>query len=224
VFDVVLRGLAIAGQSSASDGIKATNSGSLTVERCTVDAIAGTGITVNPSSSSIVVAIRDTRVMRVNSEGIYLASASGTIERVSVSRAGGYGIYVSISSSIAVSDAVVAYTQSGGIAAGASGGQTTRLAVTNSTLSNIVGYGISAADFGGVAIVHATGNTLSFVSAGGLLAQSPNAKLIATRNSVTDSPWGLVQNVGGTLISFGDNPVYGNTAPTFGTITYASWQ
>jgi hypothetical protein len=156
--------------------------------------------------------------------GISLNVASGTVERVSLTRIGGRGISVGQSSSIAVSDAVLAYVQNDGIGAGASGGQTTRLSVTNSTLGNIVGYGIVAADFGGVALVHATGNTVSTVSSGGLLAQSPGAKLIATRNSVADAPWGLVQSLGATLISFGDNPVHGNTAPTSGTITYSSWQ
>ena len=160
----------------------------------------------------------------VGAEGIYLAGASGTVEHVAVTKVGGTGIYVSTSSTIAVSDAVVAYTQSDGVVAGASGGQTTRMSVTRSTISNVVGYGIVAAEFGGVALVHASDNSLSTISNGGLLAQSPGARLVATRNSVSDSPWGLVQNVGGVLISFGDNPVYGDTAPTNGTISPASWQ
>lgn len=223
-FDVVLRGVTILGQSAGVAGIEAKNAGSLSVDRCVVEAIAGTGISVSPTAGSVVASIRDTTVSRVNGTGVYLASASGTLERVSVTRVGDAGIYVGQSASVTVTGAVVAYAQNGGIAAGASGGQTTRLSVTWSTISNVVGYGISAADFGGVAIVHATGNTLTSVTSGGLLSQSAGARLIATRNSVADSPWGLVQNVGGTLISFGDNPVYGATAPTTGTITYASWQ
>jgi parallel beta helix pectate lyase-like protein len=223
-FDVVLRGLAISGNSAGNKGIAASHSGSLTIERCTIEAMSSDGINVAPSSSSIVVAIRDTHIARVSGNGIYLAVSSGSVDHVSVTRVGGRGIYVSTSSSVAVSDAVVAYTQSDGIVGAASGGQTTRLAVTNSTLSNIVGYGIVAADFGGVAIVHATGNTLSFVQNGGLLAQSLNAKLIATRNSVADAQYGLVQSVGGTLFSFGDNPATGKVTPTSGTITYNNWQ
>jgi hypothetical protein len=125
---------------------------------------------------------------------------------------------------MAVSNALLSFVFGAGITGAASGGQTTRLAVTNNTLSNIAGYGIVAADFGGVAIVHATGNTLSFVADSGLLAQSPNAKLYATRNSVVDAQYGLLQNVGGSLVSFGDNPATGNVAPTGGTITYSSWQ
>lgn len=221
-FDVILRGVSIVGQGGG--GIVAHHSGTLMVERCTIDDVTGTAITVAPSSSSIVVAIRDTSITRISGDGIDLSRASGTIEHVSLTRLSGRAIDVGQSSTMAVSDTTVSYALNGGIAAGASGGQTTRLSVTNSTLSNIVGYGIVAADFGGVAIVHATGNTLSFVSSGGLLAQSPSAKLIATRNSVADSPWGLVQNVGGTLISFGDNPVYGNTAQTTGTISHVTWQ
>jgi len=223
-FDVVLRGLAIAGNSAGSKGIAASHSGSLIVERCTIEGMASDGINVSPSSSSIVVAIRDIQIARVNGIGIYVAVASGSIDRASLTRVGGNGIYVSTSSAMAVSDAVLSYVQGAGITGAASGGQTTRLAVTNSTLNNIVGYGIVAADFGGVAIVHATGNTLSFVGNSGLLAQSPNAKLYATRNSVVDAQYGLLQNVGGVLVSFGDNPATGNVAPTGGTISHATWQ
>jgi len=223
-FNVVLRGLAIAGNSAGSKGIAATHSGSLIIERCTIEGMTSDGINVAPSSSSIVVAIRDTQISRVSGNGIYVAVASGSIDRVSLTRIGSYGIYVSTSSAMAVSDAVLSYVQVDGITGAASGGQTTRLAVTNSTLSNIVGYGIVAVDFGGVDIVHATGNTLSFVGNSGLTAQGANAKLYATRNSVVDAQYGLLQNVGGTLVSFGDNSVTGNVAPTGGTISHSAWQ
>jgi hypothetical protein len=223
-FDVVLRGLAISGNAVGNHGIASSHSGSLTIERCTVDAMTGNGINISSASFSIVVAIRDTRITHVSGDGIFLAQAIGNAERVSVSHVGGTGIFVSTSSAMAVNDTIIAYAQGDGILAGASGGQTTRLSVTSSMLSNIAGYGISAVDAGGVAILHATGNTLSFVANGGLLSQSPGAKLIAARNSVADSPYGLVQLVGGTLISFGDNPATGNVTPTSGTITYNNWQ
>src|SRR5579883_1601606 len=86
---VILRGLNINGLGTGGEGLLFTSGSSLTVENCAIEAFAGNGISILPTSSSATFVISNTTVANNGGVGIQYdptttATGKGTINRATV--------------------------------------------------------------------------------------------------------------------------------------------
>ena len=197
-----LRGLVIEGFGSGLLGIRFNTGASLSVQDCVVRNFFNTGVVFAPTGSSQLFVI-DTRVERNGSDGISIippssGTISGTIDHVaSVNNQGAgfdHGHTVGTATSdFAIGNSVMSNNQFGIAVSGLANGTSTTSAVTvwNSAVNN---------------------NQFDGLHAGGA-----NTTLRVTKSNITRNGTGFSTLSGGTIISFGDNSVDGNTtngAPT----------
>jgi hypothetical protein len=206
---VHLRGLTIQGLGSGN-GIQFTTGGNLAIENCVVRNF-GNGIAITPSTSSSF-SVSNTIASNNSNDGIHVeptgsAAVTGVLSRVMANKNQGRGIIAigfsttGASVNVTIVDSVASNNPLGGIVAStASGNAATAVTVRNSVASNsnspTAGVGLGAFDTAVLRVAHSviTGNTRGVdVVAGGV----PN----------------------GTLASYGENDIDGNTNNNTGVLT-----
>lgn len=187
--DVVLRGLALLGQGTGTNGIAFSGGTSLFVENCTINGFTNAGISATSGNAQLFV--KDTNIRNGGLDGIFVSGLSATIDNCRLERNGtnsnGFGIYAFTNSLVTVSDTVAANNGQGFVA------EDSQLNAENCVAAN---------------------NTLNgFRVAGG------GTSIIRVSNSAaTNNATGFNQ-AAGLFESRGNNTVRGNTANTAGTIT-----
>jgi hypothetical protein len=198
---VALRGLTIEGAGSGQNGIVLNSGGNLEIESCFVRGFTGDGIDLGPTGTTVF-RIANTVVSDNGGNGILIVpqgtgTAQGVIDNAVAHNNGSNGI---VASGSATTGAVITATITNSIVSGHAGGVgiyslsgTASVAVMahrTSASQNLVGFGQSGS--------------------GGLLQL---AKSRSTANGT-----GVVVN-GGTIYSFGDNDIIGNTTNVSGSLT-----
>jgi hypothetical protein len=196
---VHLRGLTIEGLGTGSNGILFNTGGNVAIENCVIRGFS-IGINISPSTSSSF-------------------SVSNTI----ASNNGGYGINVQPGGSTVVTGVlskVITNNNPNGIVVAATftGGGSLNVTIVDSEVSNN-GFGINAASASGnaataVMLRNVVASNNNFV---GLKADS-TAILRVAHSVVTGNSTGL-STFGGTIFSYGDNDIDGNTNDNTGVLT-----
>jgi Right handed beta helix region len=189
---VNLTGLTLNGLGG-SDGIVFNTGGALTIDRCVVRGFTGPGIHLQPGATAKFV-IRDTVVSTNGGDGIFVQSTAsgvhGVISNVLVER-NQFGIEITGvgnagSLDFVLENSTVANNAQDGILADTeAGGTPARLTVINSTS---IGNGLGLDAVGSNALIRMTGVTITGNASG----------------------WQVFQN--GTVQSYGDNNIDGNTS------------
>jgi hypothetical protein len=187
---VSLSGLTLDGDNVASTtGIQFNSGGSLNIRNSVIRNFGGFGIFFQPNAPGTL-SVSNTLVADNGSAGIVIlpsgpGNVAGVLDHVEMEN-NLYGLFVQNQTSqpinVTVSDSVSASNQSG-IVSNAPGEPAT-IMVRNSTIANNTGYG--------------------------LLAQDSGATVWVTRSTITGNGngWGAA---GGTVTSYGDNNIVGNT-------------
>jgi len=188
--DVVLRGLSFEGVGTGVDGILFNSGASLTVENCTInnfDTATSVGIAFQPTTPATLF-VRDTIIRDMGWGGILVKPANSTTTKASIDRVrietGVFGVRAEAFASIAIND---------------------------STVTGNVNHGFIATSSTNPAEINAercvvTGNTGNGVTVTGSVAT-----VRLSNNIITDNGTGLSVGAGGTIISFGNNVIEGNT-------------
>ncbi len=192
---IVLRGLSLDGTGTGASGISFTSGGSLYVENCTVNGFSAYGIDFEPASGSGKLFVTDT-VIRNNGigatgGGVYLLATTGP----------GF---------IAAVDRLRSVNNVAGLKAEGLGSVTLR----NSLAANNGFSGFSATSTSGGVRMLIEDSLSTHNGTNGILS-SGTATVTLSNVVVTDNQTGL--NNAGTILSFGNNKVQGNT--TNGTPT-----
>ena len=196
--NVSLRGLNING-IGATNGIVMTNGARLSVENCIVSNFSvGTGVHVDAAARVRVV----DSVIRDNDRGINLqGGATGDVATSKILGNSFFGIVAegavaSTTTTIVVTDTLVAGNQFGIVSRSLGGTGSTRVSVIRSTISNTV--------------------TTAVVS----VSDGAPATLTLSETLVTNNQFGLIQSGGAAVFeSLGNNTVRQNLNPVSGTIT-----
>jgi hypothetical protein len=191
---VVLRGLTIEGVGTGLTGVLFLAGGALHVERCTINGFTQRGIDFFTSDASQLF-VKDT-LIRDSGGGIWVrpavgGSANASIDRVRAER-NLFGIKAEQFSSVTVRDSVAAGNTNNGFIAN-SGGSVADLTIEGSV---------------------ATGNGLN-----GVVSTGVNATARLSNATITGNGGGVLSQSGGSILSFGNNRIHGNTldgAPTGG--------
>jgi hypothetical protein len=223
--NVTLRNLVIAplAGGGGTDGISMTNGSSLTVEKCQIANVAGTGIFV---ANSVSVQVTDTTIRDNGVHGLWLTNgASGTVARSLITGNGTNGIYV-YSNGAVTTIADIAYStigsngSNGVLAASNVAAGVVQVSVRDSqVVDNSVGAGMLATSAAsGVVTLTASNNVVSHNSEG-IGGVGAGVKVWATGNTVSNNGFGLAQS--GTVIfeSASSNAVRNNDTDVSGTIT-----
>ncbi|MGH6812151.1 MAG: right-handed parallel beta-helix repeat-containing protein [Methylocella sp.] len=212
-----LRGLTIEGGSfSLGSGIVFLSGGNLAIENCVIRDFMNTGIAIEPSTSSSF-SVSNTIV-----SGALNSPDAGT---------DGSGIFVSASGSAVVNGVlskVTAHNNTGGILVGSAGGSV-NVTVVDSVASNNTGVGKFGEKIGvGIGAIGAAAAVLVMVRNSvasnndtGLVATGANATLRVAHSVVTGNSTG-VSTAGGTILSYVDNDIDGNTNNNTGVLTVIS--
>jgi Right handed beta helix region len=205
---VVLRGLALKGSPSSTNGIDAVSGATLEVENCVISGFGSSGIYYSGSTGSLLV--RDTTVSKclngISIDGIGANGAGGrfdpslnlpaTIEHCLVEN-NSYGILAKDNVNVTVRDSVVTHNIKGFTAIGSSEFTVAFLAIGNCVATNndvgIYGFG-------------ATGNN------GG-------ASILLSNSTVTGNKKGLVADQGSVIRTRQNNTVELNGTDTAGFIS-----
>jgi hypothetical protein len=196
---VHLRGLTLTGLGTGTNGIKFNTGGNLAIENCVIRNFANAGLNITPSTSSSF-------------------SVSNTIASNN-----GAGISVQPSGSAVVTGVlrkIIADNNNAGIVAEGkfATGALNVVIADSETSNNNSGQGVFADSVSGAAPTSIlVRNVVSRFNAVGLLADA-NSTLRVAHSVVTGNITG-VNTSGGTIFSYGDNDVNGNTTDNTGVLT-----
>ncbi|MGB7925086.1 MAG: right-handed parallel beta-helix repeat-containing protein [Pyrinomonadaceae bacterium] len=192
---VVLRGLAIDGNlKTGLNGVKFIQGGELHVENCTIQNFSGKGITFEPTLANSRLFVKDTIIRNNTGAGISIqpgvnpASAFVSIDHTRLD-SNQNGLTAFDKTVVTVSDSVAAGNTSNGFLATASA-----VAATEINLERCV------STLNGSNGIRAIGGGGNF------------ATIRATNVAVFSNATGLSTGVNGTIFSFGNNRIAGNTA------------
>jgi hypothetical protein len=198
---VHLRGLTILGLGSPFDGILFNSGGNLAIENCVVRGFPNAGIAILPSTSSSF-SVSNT-IASNNGAGIFveidsLATVTGVLSKVTANNNNGEGIE---------------------LVTGGSTGPSLNVTIVDSEASNnggFGGYGVFAdTGFGTTAVAVMLRNFVASNNKIGLDVGG-NAILRVAHSVVTGNGTGVI---GGTIQSYGDNDIDGNTNDNLGVLT-----
>jgi parallel beta helix pectate lyase-like protein len=183
---VTIRNIDITGIGSGIDGIRFLAGGSLNVEKTRIYGFTGEGIAFLPASSTSTLNITNSWIHNNATGGVRVAPAAGAFARATLDHVyllgNGRGVRAEGGASVFVSNSVASGSTGNGFM-GTDPGRLVELMVESSVSSGNAGAGVSAGTFTNVRI---SNNNI-------------------TKNGVGVSP------AGGTVISFGNNAVSGNT-------------
>jgi hypothetical protein len=193
---VVLRGLEFQGLGTGLDGIKVTSVGSLFVENSVIDGFRGSpghGIDFEPSAAAELY-VTNTNIRNNGGSGIFVKSSAGV---ASVSLDGG---------------------RLENNAVGINAQDNTRATIRDATISNNTTAGVQAQAAAGTAEVNLESVVVS-LNGNGLQAggSGVNGTIRMTNVTVVNNTTGIAAGAGGTVLSFVNNRIAGNTtdgAPT----------
>jgi hypothetical protein len=201
---ISLRGLLLDGIGTGASGIAFSNGASLDIQDCVIRNFAVDGINFQPGASSALLIsgahIAANLITGINVVPPPSGTLTGAIERV-VSKGNG----------------------SNGAGSGfrlfaTSGTATTVFTIAESVMSNNANNGIGVFGGGGPSTVTVWHSAISNNNANGLLASGNTAVIRVTRSMITGNDTGLSTQNSGSIVSFGDNSLAGNTtsdgAPT----------
>jgi hypothetical protein len=196
---VHLRGLTIEGAGSGSTGIQFTGGGSLAIENCVVRDFTLAGIHILPSTSSRF-SVSNT-IASNNGGGIVIAAAgsavvTGVLSNVTANNNNHDGIQV----------------------VGVTAGATINVTIADSVASNNTGNGVLAVAVSAAANTGVMVRNVVASNNGTGLITLTNAVLRVAHSAVTGNSTG-VNTSGGTLFSYGDNDINGNTSDNTGVLT-----
>lgn len=179
---VIIRGLTVEGLGTGLNGINFISGGTLTVERCVIQAFTSSGINLATSTASQLV-VTDTTIDKNSSAGPAVNVAgtgpapSVTLDRVRIVENGGYGVLVK-NGIVAIRNSTVNQNYYGVKAFSSSA--TAQIALDDSIVSGNTGVGVSTAGTVGSVVI--------------------------SRSTITGNGSG----VSGSVTSFGDNRIFNN--------------
>ena len=188
-----LRGLTVEGLGGGANGILFNTGGNLAIENCVVRNFSNIGIGIIPSISSSF-SVSNTIASNIGGGGIFVAP-TGT----------GSAAVTGVLSKVTANNNGSGITVSGALAA------SLNVTVVDSVASNNHSFGVEAfSTFDGGATAVIVRNVVASNSPGsGLLAQRSGILRVA-HSVVTGNVTGVNAN-GGTIFSYGDNDIDGNT-------------
>ena len=196
---VHLRGLTIEELGSGANGILFNTGGNLAIENCVVRNFRGSGIFIF-SSTPMSFSVSNTIASDNSTEGIFVqpsgsAVVSGVLSKVTVNNNfGGINVVGSSTLNVTIVDSE---------------------ASNNRISQEFAGFGVSA---DGPATAVMVRNSVASNNNIGLEAFD-NAILRVAHSVVTGSDTGVLTGRGGTIRSYGDNDMNGNTNNNFGALT-----
>jgi hypothetical protein len=202
IIGVVLDGIAIAN----TNGIAFNSGGTLTVRDSVIRNFSNDGILVDTDTSNPThVFVSNTLVSDNGGDGINFSSGgtgatAGILSHVEMANNVGNGLTVTNASgpvssvNVTVSDSVSTNNAADGIAATPTGGATMQIMVRNSTIANNSLNGLEANDHNA-----------------GILTQG-GATIRVTRSTITGNGAGWFIGNSGSVVSYGDNNIDGNTS------------
>jgi hypothetical protein len=201
--DVVLKGLTITGQGDGN-GIDMTAGNSLHVEKTTIANFAPGG------------------------SGAGLRVQTGARVKVvdSVLRGNGYGIYAGNGAAVSVLGTRILDNGSVGIGVnsfGTASGTSTAIEISESAIAGSAWCVINYEAAGNTASINAARSTVTNCVYGLHNDSGGTNTTVIGGSTVSNNSYGLYRS-GGTLVSMGNNTVYGNTTNTVGTISVAALQ
>jgi Right handed beta helix region len=206
---VALRGLVLSGEGTTSDGIVVTTAAKVFIERCVVHGFAASGITIVGAAD---IFINDSTSRGNASSGLIVLEFGTTPIRLWVDNSrfesnGGVGIALQTGTA-SINRSVVSGNDRGIFIRGGPM-NVTSTEVANNTIEGLL------LDLGGKVTLESSvvrGN-----SVGLNIDDSSGTARIAT-SVFTDNVTGI-RNFGGTVLTRGNNTVWGNTTQTTGTLT-----
>jgi hypothetical protein len=191
---IVLRGLDIQGLNTGLDGVKFLNGGALHIEKSVITEFTGQGVNFAPSTNNASLFVTDTIIRKNAGGGIWVVPGAGVTAKVVVRNTtmdfNFRGLRAEDGSTISIQDSSASNNTQNGIVAYGNGSRAVDMTIER-TAANING---------GVGVYSGT------------LCNVRISNLTASRNAT-----GLMAS-GGSIISFGNNSVNGNTtangAPT----------
>ncbi|MGH8595768.1 MAG: right-handed parallel beta-helix repeat-containing protein [Gammaproteobacteria bacterium] len=196
---VRLRGLTIEGLGSGSDGIAFGSGGNLEIENCVIRNFRNSGIEIAPITSSSF-SVSNTIASNNSNNGIVVGPDGSAVVKGVLSN-------------------VTANNNSTGISVGGTLSTAAFLDVTvvDSEFSNNSNVGVGVNSAGGAAATAVMlRNTVAMYNGTGLFAQ--NAILRVGHSVITGNGFGVGTALGGTLTSYGDNDINGNTNNNTGVL------
>jgi len=191
---IVLRGLDIQGLNTGLDGVKFLNGGALHIEKSVITEFTGQGVNFAPSTNNASLFVTDTIIRKNAGGGIWVVPGAGVTAKVVVRNTtmdfNFRGLRAEDGSTVSIQDSSTSNNTQNGIVAYGNGSRAVDMTIER-TAANING---------GVGVYSGT------------LCNVRISNLVASRNAT-----GLMAS-GGSIISFGNNSVNGNTtangAPT----------
>ena len=191
---VVIRGLTIDGDGAGLSGINFIAGGALHVENCEINGFAQRGIDFFPTGTGTSqLFVKDTNI-HGNGGGIWVKPGAGVTATASIDHVrvehNLFGIKGEQSSSTVIRDSVAAGNTNSGFVANSGGG------LVDVTVENTVSAGNGQ---------------------NGVVATGANATVRLSNATITDNATGVLSQGGGTILSFMNNRIRGNTtdgAPT----------
>lgn len=185
---VVLRGLNIFGVGTGENGIAFMSGGRLQVENCTIFGFAKRGIDFESNGDSQLV-VKDSVIRENGAAGILVLPAAGGTAKATIehTRLEGnqHGLSVFDNSTVTIRDSVMAGSSINGVQL-TTAAASPKVSIENCLMANNADTGLKV-----------TGNKATARLSG---------------STVTGNNTGLATGAGGTIISFGNNNVAGNTA------------
>jgi hypothetical protein len=193
-----LRGLLIDGVGTGGNGIRFTTGASLNLQDSVIRNFAFRGIFFLPNASSKL-SVSSTLVSDTKGEGILI-------------QPNGSGIVIGVLDHVECDNDSFGLLVNGSALSG-----TLNVAVSNSVMANNTVSGIAPASFGAATAVMVRDSTIANNSGDGLLVTGGAATARVSRSTIMGNATGFATSTGGTLVSYGDNNLDGNT--TNGTAT-----
>lgn len=191
---VILRGLSIDGAGTGINGVRFLAGSKLVMENSYIGGVTGSGIDFEPAAASKLVVINTTITNAAASAVLIQAGAAGSAS-ASLEKVkltnSGFGLRV-VKGNAAIKDSLV---------------------------SGMLGTGGIKAD--GVAKITIDGTQVSDCVGGGVAAQGAMASVFLSNSTITNNATGLAVFFGGTITSFGNNRIIGNTSDGNPTSTIA---
>jgi len=198
---------------AANNGIQFNSGGSLNVQDCTIRNFANDGILFEPNGTSQLFVtnalLAGNEVDGIDINPTNTGAVTGTIERVRSQSNGQQGVAIGAASNamtLTIGSSVIADNTASGISVGAATGL--NLTVSDSTIANNGGSGI----FSNAATsdIMVTATKIANNSVFGVLV-SGSTTIWLTRSTLTGNNNGSGTESSGSLFTFGDNAVAGNS-------------
>jgi len=181
--DVVnLRGLSIDGAGSGVNGVRFLAGAKLLVEDCYI-AGGATGIDFEPSAASKLTVI-DTTINNMSANAVLIQAGASGSASASLQR-------------VNLTNSAFGIKVAKGTAS-----------IADSTVSGSTTTGVRAE---GASRINLDNTLVSDSVGGGVVAQGATASVVLSRSTITNNASGLSVFFGGTIVSFGNNRIAGNT-------------